>query len=291
MKIVKIFGGLGNQMFQYSLYLSLKEEFPFETIKIDCSYFNGYPLHNGLELLNIFDVVLPQASFKELMHVTCPLYHYRLWQIGKRILNIRRSHYFEKYDFTIDNLAIGLSGKRYFDGYWQNESYFKKHESVIRNAYRFKNSLDIKNQEILDMIRSINNSVSIHIRRGDYLTHKLYQNICTIDYYSNAINYIRGQITNPVFFIFSDDILWCEKKLNDILIHDTITFIDWNKEGNSYKDMQLMSECKHNIIANSSFSWWGAWLNSNPHKIIVSPQKWHNTDLNINLQVDNWVLI
>jgi hypothetical protein len=289
MQIVKILGGLGNQMFQYALYLSLKESFPFETVKVDCSCFNGYPLHNRLELTDIFDITLPQASFRELISVTWPLYHYRLWQIGKRILPKRKSQCFEKQDFLFENILMDVSENRYFDGYWQNELYFSKCELAVRKAYRFKNCLDSRNSKLLNTIKSSNNSVSIHIRRGDYLKNTLCRNICKTDYYFNAINYINDRIEYPAFYIFSDDIPWCKVYLSNILKSD-ITFIDWNKGKDAYKDMQLMSECKHNIIANSSFSWWGAWLNTNSNKIIITPQKWLNTDLRTNNPGgNNWV--
>jgi hypothetical protein len=291
MKIVKILGGLGNQMFQYALYLSIKEEFYSESVKVDCSYFNGYNIHGKYNISQIFDINLPQASFKELLSVTWPLFHYRLWQIGKILLPTKNTQCFEKANFEFDNTIMLQMGDRYFDGYWQNECYFKKHELLVRKAYQFKNKLDKWNLEMLNTIRYTNNSVSIHIRRCDYLKIKLYKDICGIDYYINAITYIKKNLTNPTFFVFSDDIIWCKENLNDLLTNNSAIYIDWNKNINDYKDMQLMCSCQHNIIANSSFSWWGAWLNENSQKIVIAPQKWLNIDLKNSPQLNDWILM
>ncbi len=124
---------------------------------------------------------------------------------------------------------------------------------------------------------------------GDYVNHPIHGGICTMDYYQQAIDIMKSKIVNPKFFIFSNDIEWCHSHLK---LADAV-YITGNKGENSYRDMQLMSMCKHNIIANSSFSWWGAWLNNNPDKIVIAPAKWFN-DPKINtrdLIPDDWIKI
>ena len=288
MKIVKILGGLGNQMFQYAFYISLRAKYPNDRIKVDCSYFKGYPLHNGLEIQRIFELELEQASFAELTSVTWPLYNYRLYQLGKRILPIRKTHYFEMSNSNFDDNI--LKKECYLDGYWQNECYFENCRDTIRKIYHFILPLNLKNYDIKEEVKSVN-SVGLHVRRGDYLKHKMYMGICEKDYYIAAIKYIRQHIDNPCFFVFSNDIEWCKGNINNAMNDCSVKYIDWNVNEQSYIDMQLMSECKHNIIANSSFSWWGAWLNNNPNKIIVSPKKWLNSNLKNSPQCPDWILI
>lgn len=156
-------------------------------------------------------------------------------------------------------------------GYYQSEKYFKEITNIIRKDFTFPKPVDIINQKLINQIDNTE-SVSIHIRRGDYLNIPNTQNICSISYYKKAINLILKNISNPQFYIFSNDINWCKQHLQI----DKAIFISNNTGKNSFIDMQLMSCCKHNIIANSTFSWWGAWLNNNPNKIIISPNKWMN---------------
>jgi hypothetical protein len=224
-----------------------------------------------------------------LFSVSWPLYHYRLWQIGKRILPPKKGLYFEKSDFLFDEKVIFMSGDVYFDGYWQNELYFRNYEEIIRSSYKFKKDLNNQNREMLNMIKR-KNSVSIHIRRGDYVGVKLWENICDVQYYVNAISCIKNRITNPMFFIFSDDVTWCRANLNSLVVPDEVVYVDWNKGVDSYIDMQLMSKCKHNIIANSSFSWWGAWLNTNQDKIVIAPRIWKKSCPKTSPSAQDWIL-
>lgn len=288
MKIVKIIGGLGNQMFQYAFYLSLKRNYPDDIIKVDLSCFNGYPLHCGFELERIFQLDMVQATFMDLLKNAYPYYNYRIWQLGKRILPNRKSIYFEPSDAYLDDIVYKDNTNKYYDGYWQNVFYFKNAEDVIKRTFVFPVLKDSRNLEIAERIKSVN-SISIHVRRGDYLHHKLYKGICDIDYYCKGIEYLLKSIENPSFFIFSNDIDWCRANLVKYLDKCNFCFINWNQDKDSYIDMQLMSLCKHNIIANSSFSWWGAWLNNNDGKIVISPRKWINLELKSNIQLQEWI--
>ncbi len=277
MKIVKILGGLGNQMFQYALYLSLKEQFPHEQVKIDISCFKSYPLHNGFEINRIFAQNAPVASFKDILKVAYPYPNYRFWQVGKYILPKRKTMCVERKDFTFDATALIRKGNCYYDGYWQHEEYFCFVKDAIWSAFSFPEITDKRNTEIMQRFQTTT-SVSLHIRRGDYINHPFFRGICDLDYYKRAICYMEERVTPQLYCIFSNDIDWCENNLHELLSGKEVIYVDWNNGMESYMDMQLMSLCQHNIIANSSFSWWGAWLNRNPQKVVVSPTKWLNIE-------------
>jgi hypothetical protein len=161
----------------------------------------------------------------------------------------------------------------YLVGYWQSEKYFVKHKEVIRQELTFKNELSPENLATASSLLKTA-SVSLHVRRGDYVSSQATNDVhgvCTLDYYRNAISHMARSVESPRFFIFSDDINWVKANLQ---LDFPCEYIANNVGANSYVDMRLMSMCKHNIIANSSFSWWGAWLNSNPNKIVIAPKKW-----------------
>lgn len=253
MIIIKVQGGLGNQMFQYALYERMKRS--GKNVKIDITSYNTFNLHNGFELEKVFDLNIDYADELEVFSLIDRSYINELED--NKIYN------FQENIFQLDNC--------YLSGYWQNEKYFREMRDIILSTYKF-NVYDEKNIKMLEKIESTQ-SVSIHIRRGDYLLHPDLNNVATREYYINAINIINEKVENPEFFIFSDDINWVRQNLSI----ENGTFIDHNSGKDSYKDMFLMSKCKHNIIANSTFSWWGAWLNANENNITIRPQIWMNS--------------
>lgn len=180
--------------------------------------------------------------------------------------------------------------KNFFLGYWQTEKYFCHIEKEIQATFEFKREL--LSPETARFLRRIieTNSVSIHIRRGDYLSEinqGLYGGICTEMYYAKAITYICNKIDQPSFFVFSNEIDWVK---NNVDIPNP-TYIDFNNGADSWQDMFLMSQCKHNIIANSSFSWWGAWLNRNTNKIVITPSRFINLEEDSDIIPDTWIRI
>ncbi|WP_294324250.1 alpha-1,2-fucosyltransferase [uncultured Chryseobacterium sp.] len=260
MKIV-ISGGLGNQMFQYAFYLAFLEK--LKNISIDTCLYSSYQIHNGFELERCFGIMKPYVTSKK-------------WNIFKLRAAMKIKVYpIVHYDPEYYENDIFNKKCLYFYGYWQSEKYFKIIENKIRSIFTFINIDDI-NKNMAAEIRS-NVSVSVHIRRGDYLGNKRYSNVCTNEYYKNAINLILDKIgvnNKILFYIFSDDMKYSEEFIKKFNIQYKLVNINSNED--SYKDMYLMSNCDHNIIANSSFSWWGAWLNKNANKIIVAPNKWFN---------------
>lgn len=268
MKIIRILGGLGNQMFQYAFYKAMEKRFP--NVKADLTGFKGYDLHNGFELERIFDIRLNKTNplIKDLYNSDN-----RNWFLRKlrRLLKLKKAYKSEQDLFSFDREVFQDSEIIYYWGYWQNQDYFLDMTEMLKEDFSFNQSLVGQNRETSKDIET-SNSVSIHVRRGDYLIDPLLGEICQKEYYLQAIALIKEKVSTPKFFVFSDDIQWCQENLN---IEDGV-FVNWNKGTDSYIDMQLMSYCKHNIIANSSFSWWGAWLNQYPEKMIIGPKKWVN---------------
>src|SRR5690606_18414183 len=265
MKIVKFLGGLGNQMFQYGFYLALQKK--FKKVKADLSDFETYPLHNGFELNDIFDINLNIVSKFDL-NLYLPHNRKWIWRKLRRLYNTKQAYIEETMPFAYNKTIFSDKQNRYYWGYWQHIDYVNMVAEELREHFQFPQITDIKNKELIQHIQQ-RNSVSLHVRRGDYLiaSNQHLGSICDNAYYEKAITYINEKTDSPLFVIFSNDIPWCKETFNNI---DAI-FVDWNTGNQSYIDMQLMSLCKHNIIANSSFSWWGAWLNNNPVKIVVSP--------------------
>ncbi|WP_257666448.1 alpha-1,2-fucosyltransferase [Parapedobacter tibetensis] len=266
MKIVKFLGGLGNQLFQYAFFCALQQR--FRKIKADFSGFDAYELHNGYELERIFGVLLPQASpFEQKLFDQQD----RRWVQRKlrRLFGTKDGYYEEPVLFRYDDTLLDDSRNRYYWGYWQHINYINPVEDQLRLELAFPAFADQRNMELSEKL-SMMNAVSVHVRRGDYLNDPVLGGICDVGYYRRALAYMEQHIADSHFVFFSNDIPWCRETFS----MQNAIFVDWNTGLQSFRDMQLMSFCKHHIIANSSFSWWGAWLNQYAGKIVVSPDRW-----------------
>lgn len=286
MTIVKILGGLGNQMFQYALYRSLKSK--RENVKADISEFKDYELHNGYELKRVFDIDIDESD-KKFNKKFSDNRRTFLTRVRRKLMGYKKSYIREEH-LTFSNL-INLRNA-YLEGYWQSETFFKSVEELIKEDFTFVNELNDNNKELAEKIKNTN-SISIHIRRGDYISnpkvYEAYGKVCSIDYFKKAISYILEKVDNPNFFVFSNDIDWVKSNLE---FKDPVTYVDWNGGDQSYIDMQLISLCKHNIISNSSFSWWGAWLNRNENKLVLTPNRWKDIkDFNNDRIPASWIQI
>jgi hypothetical protein len=288
--MIKLQGGLGNQMFQYAagkrLAMRRNAELKADGTLYETEQNNMTP--RSFEL-SCFDMDVQFAQEREIQRFKKePNLMYR---IRRRLGMTPRSLIFTEKQFSFDPAVLELPDDMYIQGYWVSEKYFKDIEETIRKDFTFSEPLEGKNKEIAGRIGKVN-SVSIHVRRGDYVASKKtnsFHGTCDISYYEKAIEYIAKRVDDPHFFVFSDDIEWVKENLS---IPYTTEYIDWNTGKESYRDMQLMSLCKHNIIANSTFSWWGAWLNANEGKIVVAPKRWFkaqevNTD---DLFPKEWVI-
>ena len=274
MIIVNIIGGLGNQMFQYAMGAALAIQSKQE-LKLDITTFEHYDLRDYE--LDIFNIDPEIASDEEII------------QAKKNELS--ELNFTEKYCyFDLSLKLLGQNENVYLRGYWQSEKYFSAYKDYILEAFTSKNRLSRQSSQFHKAIASTN-SVGLHVRRGDYITNPKENNhhgVCSLEYYNNAASFIVNRIDKPHFFIFSDDLDWAKESLDFI---DNITFVELDKNIPDYEEMYLMSQCKHNIIANSSFSWWGAWLNQNSKKIVIAPKKWL-TDETIDtkdLIPDSWI--
>lgn len=281
MVISNIIGGLGNQMFQYAAgrALSLERGIP---LRLDISDFANYELHQGFELQRVFNCTADIANATDVRRTLG-------WQFMsgvRRVVSRSSMAVLRRKTFVIEPHFHYWSGIKnvpsdcYLMGYWQSEQYFLEVASQIREEFSFKLPLEQKNTEIANQIQQTN-AVSLHVRRGDYIGNstniKTYE-LCSLDYYSASIRYISERVYNPHFIVFSDDVDWVRNNLKIDFSHQ---YIEHNQGAESYNDMRLMSLCKHHIIANSSFSWWGAWLNSNPAKLVIAPKNWFINQTNV----------
>jgi hypothetical protein len=267
MILTELNGGLGNQLFQYaagkSLSLYHKEE-----LKLDISYFNQIGKSHELIYFQITDQIASQKEIDSFIKKG----------ISKKVITkLTRPHkrtiYREPY-FHFDLNFFDSKSNVYLKGLRQSEKYFLKFEEQIRKILTIKPQYVNHLNEVAKKIKE-EDSISIHIRRGDYLTKVALEvlGLVPLEFYIAAINEITLKTEKPKVYFFSDDIDWVKR--NFTLPFD-YEFASSNIAHNSIEDFYLMSQCKHNIIANSSFSWWSAWLNNNPDKMIIAPLKWFN---------------
>jgi len=292
MVISKVIGGLGNQMFQYAIGRAVSLRLQAK-LKLDTSEFDGYVLHQGYELDRVFNLQVPIANKQEVRK----LLGWQSYPLMQRIV-ARFCPYGGVGDMVYEphfhywQGVKGIVGSCYLAGYWQSEKYFSEIESLIRQDFSFKTIADDKNKNLVDNIQSVN-AISLHVRRGDYVNSaktNVMHGTCSLDYYQAAMDYMIQQVDEPCFIVFSDDIQWVKANLS---ISHACRFVDYNQGENSFRDMQLMALCQHHIIANSTFSWWGAWLNANKDKIVIAPKYWfaHNKCSTQDLYPSGWMIL
>lgn len=254
-------GGVGNQMFQYAFYLTLVSM--GRRVKLNTALYSFLEMHNGIELERCFNIPISSKNSKLGVLLIRLLVKFKLTSVAL----------FDPLSFESN---VFQSNVKYLIGYWQSEKYFIQIKEEITSVFKFS-GVNEGNLKLADEMNNCN-SVAIHIRRGDYVNNSHYVDLCNSQYYSNAIDLLRVNFENNTelrFFVFSNDLEFSERffryKMIDVVV------VEINRGRESYLDMYLMSNCKHNIIANSTFSWWGAWLNKNPEKIVIAPDRWMNT--------------
>jgi len=279
--IICLKGGLGNQMFQYALYYKFKKL--GKNVFLDLSLYRSKIEKRKYELGIFRNVAFDEAVENE---CRCMRGDYKnIIDIILRKFNLKKYYYREKEEKFIGD--IYNKNRIYLDGYWQNEKYFRDIRQDLLLQFQFPPLQHVENINVAKAIQETN-SVSVHVRRGDYLNNKkMYGCLYQTDYYRNAIKYICDRIENAVFFVFSDDIEWSKKHFKGC----QFVIVDFNRENQSYIDMQLMSLCKYNIIANSSFSWWAAWLNQFRDKIVVAPKFWTINKNIPDIVCDEWIVL
>lgn len=254
MILVRFMGGFANQLFEYALFLKIKEIFPGTNVRADISAYDTDKNHGGFKLDKLVDLSYARRDKRG------------RW---KKIGELNFDEKFKK---------IKISRNYLFEGYWQDRKYFPTDISPILDLFKkveqdiCSNEKQQLNRQYKDRIEQTN-SVSVHVRRGDYVNHPMHGFIATKAYYNNAIKMATNDIENASFFVFSDDIKWAEDNIN--FGQADVVYIEGNDVNVEY-DIYLMSRCKNHIIANSSFSWWGQFLNQNTAKRVYSPEKWYN---------------
>ncbi|WP_080237783.1 alpha-1,2-fucosyltransferase [Spirosoma rigui] len=282
MIVVELIGGLGNQMFQYAFGIRLATERQTELVA------SGFLLKNRLLAklrhytyrhfeLDAFGIAEPSSSPVNLVRAILP--------IPQSMVLLRE---------TTTGTAV-LPLPPYAEhivcvGYWQSEHYFKTVKSAVRQQFTFRKPINDFTRRVKDCIAGSPNPVFVHVRRGDYVTNtnaSQHHGVCGIDYYKKAIAVVNKQIDSPDFYVFSDDLDWVRQELGPLL--GQATYVDGNRGPDSWQDMFLMSQCRHAIIANSSFSWWGAWLNAEPSRIVIAPRNWFTAKTSDQLLPNHWV--
>lgn len=264
MIIVSINGGLGNQLFQYAFGKHLAH-LHHDEVYFDLSVFDN-PGHREFALHH-FNVAIKEAGQAQLPFTFRK--NFRKFGLISRMLNKVLYPYqiITQKQFNFDASYLKKIENAYYWGSWQSEQYFSEVKGLIQDEFTFKENHFLDEEQDIHQKIKASNAICLHVRRGDYIGNKLHP-VCDISYYQQAINLIAEKVENPYFFIFSDDISWCENNVST----------DWQHEfvntGETWRDFRLMSYCKHFIIANSSFSWWAAYLGKDEDKIVISPKKW-----------------
>ena len=261
---IKLTGGLGNQMFQFATAFAIAKRNNVR-LSLDLNYINQRQLFNGFELEKVFNIYSKVSFLNKALSFQSINFKEILNKIDVTFYNFKEPH------FHYTSKILDIPKHSFLDGYWQSELYFKDYSKEIKKIFNFSDKLDEQNELISNDINQ-SNSISIHIRRGDFLLKRNDNHYINLkEYYLKAINESSKFFKNPKYFIFTDDPSWVTD--NFVLDHSYF-IVAVNQGAKSFYDMHLMSLCKSNIIANSSFSWWGAWLNNNKDKIIYAPKDW-----------------
>jgi hypothetical protein len=265
MIIVRILGGLGNQMFQYAYAKTLENR--GLKVKLDLSSFKKYKLHGGYQLDKYHIDIQSAKSTTLLFHKINPF---------KTV---------KEKSLLFAETLLSLKGNKYVKGYFQTEKYFEEIRNTLLTEFVINQKLSFQSDCMAQLINDSENSCSLHIRRGDYISDKKANSVhgtCDLGYYKKAIDCINDAYLDVRFFIFSDDISWTKENLSI----ENAQYVDVNSI--PHEDLYLMSLCTHNITANSSFSWWGAWLNKNKNKTVIAPKNWF-VDKENEVACKNWI--
>jgi hypothetical protein len=272
MIVTRLMGGLGNQMFQYAAGRSLARRLDTELL-IDRTWLEGEglfatPRHYELDAFHLrARSATPKlvSKLEQRSESTLNRLRRKLGLVPSVTVLHERSHAFDTRFDTV-------SGDVLLVGYWQSEKYFAECANEIRAELELEEAPSQRNRELIEKVGATN-SLSLHVRRGDYVSHEAtgrFHGLMPVSYYLEAVELVTEQAGRAEIFVFSDDIDWCKREL--AIPGHKLHYVDHNARGS--EDLRLMSSCRHHILANSSFSWWGAWLNPDPEKIVVAPVRW-----------------
>lgn len=275
MIIVKLMGGLGNQMFQYAAARSLSLRHGTE-LKLDLTFLAGDQAGNTPRTFELghFNISAANASPQEIALLNGKESTARKTFLSRFYPKGCRYGWYREKQFNVNPEFFLLPDNVHLEGYWQSERYFESMSETIRKDFTLKYSPAGLNLELAEEIRSVN-SVSMHVRRGDYVSDektRMMHDVCDLEYYCRAEEKITQSVDEPQFYVFSDDPEWVAANLK---LHHPARFVRHN-QGMAHEDLRLMSLCRHHVIANSSFSWWGAWLAGQSDRLVIAPQRWFN---------------
>jgi hypothetical protein len=292
MILINFMGGLGNQLFQYAVgrRLAAKHTTP---LKFDVAWYQKQTLRSyQLDAFNIQAEIASVDEIKKFRRADWDGLKARVYQaVQRRLPYYYRRVVVENTPFIFDpNIVNKVSRDVYLIRYWQNCSYLIPIASNLRQELTLR---ETPTPAFLAWREKIirQESTSLHIRRGDYVNDLLINQVhgvCPLTYYSDAIDYIRQRVPETTIFVFSDDMDWAREKFDNDPRYE---FVELKETSRDQEELVLMSLCDHHIIANSSYSWWGAWLGDKPGKIVIAPQKWFN-DTKRNTQdliPDTWI--
>ena len=267
MIIVRLDGGLGNQMFQYAAGKALAKHNGVD-LGLDLRVYDGPSQFDyGLHHFNISGKILTGSELPPLRKEN--KLRYLVWRAG-----LSGPRFIEQHGDAFDPGFFGYGASSYLKGYWQSERFFASCADTIHHEFSITTPQTDENRALADSIQS-KNAVSLHVRRGDYVSDPLANathGLCTMAYYEKALAHVASVTRDDIeVFVFSDDPEWAHQNMQ---LDYKKTVVDLNDSDHQYEDLRLMSLCRHNIIANSSFSWWGAWLNRNAEKTVVAPSTW-----------------
>lgn len=286
MIVVRLCGGLGNQLFQYAVGRRLAVARGAELV-LDLGWYERTPPSDTPRPYELGHYPIQARTATPAEALWCRLHEGRL--LRRLPFLPRRWRHCREKGFEFDPLILDLPDGIYLDGYWQSHRYFEEIAVLIRAELTPAARFGAQDDKVATMIAA-GNAVSVHVRRGDYVTHQMAaqtHGLCSLDYYMAALAQVQSRVKQPHFFVFSDDPAWTRENLP---LPGIATFVDHNGPADAFQDLRLMSLCDHQITANSSFSWWGAWLNTRPNKIVVTPRQWFAKQQDLaSLTPDNWI--
>lgn len=278
--IVRVWEGLGNQLFQYAYARALQLR-SIENVKLCVLPDQGDRTVRDYKLDRL-KITIPRARMFEKIAVFIERY-----EIVKKIVQYITERvgfigYMEEDDVKYKEELKYLTGNYYLSGWFQNEKYFEEFAEIIRSEIRPRKKIKISTE--LKDILEYKNTVSVHIRRGDFAR---YSNILDREYYYKAFEVMEEHIDDIFYVVFSDELDWV---MENMQFGDNVYYVNRDKKLEDYEELFIMSRCKNHIIANSTYSWWGAWLNTNKEKIVIGPVKWFSRRKR-NIMPEDWIKI
>lgn len=280
MIVTELSGGLGNQMFQYALgrVLSLKHD---AELLFDITPFDYQPHTNTkrtfeLDVYNVPGTIAPKSIVERWgrpNRYKIILNHYL--NLG---LNPYPKNYIKEDGHVFHPEILTTPDNIYLSGYWQSEKYIVSERSTLISDFTARSTQISPTNKKLSAAIASSESVSLHVRRTDYVTNpssNAFHGVCDLNYYHQAMSRMERKVKKPTYFVFSDDPVWAR---GNIKSRHKLVFVTHNQGRDAHEDLRHMANCKHNITANSSFSWWGAWLNTHTDRLVISPKRWFNTN-------------